>query len=278
MQNFNYHQHTYRCGHADLDMQDEDYINEYIKMGLKKMAFTDHCPQKNKVDKRANMRMEYSEKNEYLNSIKKLKEKYDGKIDIKVGYEVEYLPNQEENLRELRQETDIIILGQHLVYDDNNNIKTTHDKKEFTDEELLQYAEYISKGAELGITDIIAHPDLFMYVRKNFGEVEKEASHIICKAAEKYNVALEINIRDVYKKLYRNTKEISANEKRAELEKVLYPCKEFWKIASNYNIRVLYGADVHHKGEILLFKELVQLANEILGDEIIGKLNFIEEL
>ena len=31
MQNFNYHSHTYRCGHADLDMKDEDYIKEYIK-------------------------------------------------------------------------------------------------------------------------------------------------------------------------------------------------------------------------------------------------------
>ena len=31
MQNFNYHQHTFRCGHADMDMQDEDYVKEYIK-------------------------------------------------------------------------------------------------------------------------------------------------------------------------------------------------------------------------------------------------------
>lgn len=46
MQKFNYHSHTYRCGHADFNMEDEDYIKEYIKMGFKKMAFTDHCPQK----------------------------------------------------------------------------------------------------------------------------------------------------------------------------------------------------------------------------------------
>ncbi len=32
MQNFNYHTHTYRCGHADL-IEDEEYIKEYIKMG-----------------------------------------------------------------------------------------------------------------------------------------------------------------------------------------------------------------------------------------------------
>ncbi len=82
MQEFNYHSHTYRCGHADLDMQDEDYVKDYIKMGFKKVAFTDHCPEKNKIDTRTNMRMDYSEKEEYLNHIKELKEKYKDQIEI----------------------------------------------------------------------------------------------------------------------------------------------------------------------------------------------------
>ena len=34
MQNFNFHQHTYRCGHADLNMTDEDYVQQYIKMNI----------------------------------------------------------------------------------------------------------------------------------------------------------------------------------------------------------------------------------------------------
>ena len=46
MQEFNYHSHTYRCGHADLDFTDEEYVEAYIKMGFKRMAFTDHCPEK----------------------------------------------------------------------------------------------------------------------------------------------------------------------------------------------------------------------------------------
>ena len=36
MQEFNYHSHTYRCGHADLDMTDEEYVEAYIKMGFRK--------------------------------------------------------------------------------------------------------------------------------------------------------------------------------------------------------------------------------------------------
>ena len=129
MQNFNYHSHTYRCGHADLDMKDEEYIEEYIKMGFKKMAFTDHCPDKNEIDKEPNVRMKYSQKDEYLNKIKELKEKYAGKIEIQSGFEVEYLPGEEDNIRELKEDSDKIILGQHFIYDDNKQLKIEIKRK-----------------------------------------------------------------------------------------------------------------------------------------------------
>ena len=106
MQKFNYHTHTRRCGHADNNMSDEDFIKEFIKKGFTKIAFTDHCPEKEEIDHRTNMRMKYSEKNEYLESIKSLKEKYKDKIEIETGFEVEYLPGQEENLFELKNETE----------------------------------------------------------------------------------------------------------------------------------------------------------------------------
>ena len=59
MQKFNYHSHTYRCMHSDADMLDEDYIKDYIKMGFEEVAFTDHCPEKNIIDKRPRIRMLY---------------------------------------------------------------------------------------------------------------------------------------------------------------------------------------------------------------------------
>lgn len=75
MQKFNYHTHTKRCGHADKNMSDEDYVRAFIKKGFTKIAFTEHCPEKEEIDHRKNMRMKYSEKDEYLNNIKSLKEK-----------------------------------------------------------------------------------------------------------------------------------------------------------------------------------------------------------
>lgn len=278
MQEFNYHSHTYRCGHADLDMKDEDYIQDYIKMGFKRMAFTDHCPEKNEIDKRNNMRMKYSQRKEYLETIQALKEKYAGQIEIQSGYEIEYLPGEEQNLKELKEETDKLILGQHFVYDDNQKLKI-HGKDEFSDKELLRYAEYIEQAMKLNLPDIIAHPDFYMLKRKDFGEIEAKVAHHICKAAETYGVPLEMNLNHIFKyTYYENTKLNSKpiEEQRKNLDKVAYPCKEFWKIASQYDIHVLYGIDAHHRGQILVFNELVELANEVIGKDIIKQLNFID--
>ena len=278
MQKFNYHSHTYRCRHADLDVKDEEYIKEYIKMGFKKIAFTDHCPQKNEIDIRTKMRMKYTEKEEYLSNIKKLKEKYADKIEIETGYEVEYVPGEEENLIELKNETDKIVLGQHFILDNNNNVKIL-GKADFTDEELIRYVKYIEKAIEFNIPDIIAHPDLFMLRRENFGEIERKVANMICIVAEKYNIPLEINLNNIFAKTYYEDKKLNnfpIEEQRKKLVNVTYPCKEFWNIVTKYNVRVLYGIDSHHKGQVLLWNELVELANEILGEEIIQKLNFIE--
>lgn len=277
MQNFNYHSHTYRCGHADIDMKDEDYIKEYVKLGIKKIAFTDHSPLA--LDKRPNIRMDYSEKDEYLNSINKLKQKYNDIIEIENGFEVEYLPGEEKNLFILKSESDKIILGQHFIYDDENNLKTFRNK--FSSLELKKYAQYIDKALELGIPDIIAHPDLFLKNSKTFTQTESEISHMICKSAEKYGIPLEINLSDVFEKIFYKDKifnDLSISEARKEINNVRYPNANFWRIASNYNVKVLYGIDAHHKRQIMLFNKLIQLSNEIIGNDTIKKLQFVNEL
>lgn len=279
MQNFNYHSHTYRCGHADFNMEDEDYIKEYIKMGFKEMAFTDHCPQKNKIDVRPDIRMKYEERGEYLKSIKNLKEKYGNEIEIYSGYEIEYLPGEEDNLLELKQETDKLILGQHFVYDDNKNLKIFGVDK-FSDDDLIRYADYIDKAMELNIPDIIGHPDIYMLSRDDFGKVEEKVANMICKSAEKYNIPIEINLCKIFNKVFFEGKKLnnpSIEEQRNKLINVKYPCKEFWNIAKNYNIKVLYGIDAHFEGQILCWNELLQLANEIIGEDTIKELSFIEE-
>ena len=265
MQKFNYHTHTKRCGHADKNMSDEDYVRAFIKKGFTKIAFTEHCPEKEEIDHRKNMRMKYSEKDEYLNNIKSLKEKYKNTIEIETGFEVEYLPGQEDNLFELKKQTDKLILGQHFIYDDKKELKIFR-KNEFTDAELLRYAEYIKTAIEKNIPNIIAHPDLYMLSRNTFEEIEEKVAHIICSTAEKYGVPIEINLSEPVMYI------------RGIKEKITYPNKEFWKIASEYkDLKVLYGIDAHFREQIDLYEKAINIVNEHIGLDTINKLHFCNE-
>jgi len=265
LQNFNYHGHTFRCGHADNTMSDEDFVKEFIKKGFKKISFTDHCPHKDGTDDRRVMRMSYKEKDEYLNSIKELKEKYSGLIQIETGFEVEYRPGKEAALLEMKNEVDRIVIGQHFILDGDNKLIRLrfHD---FTDEELLTYAKYLDMAMEKHIPDLVAHPDLYMINRESFGEVETKVAHIICSSAEKNNIPLEINLSEAFLYL--------SNIKN----RVYYPCKEFWEIASNYNIKVLYSIDAHYKEQIRMYEECIEFVNNLIGKDTIEKFNFIENI
>lgn len=266
MQNFNYHTHTYRCGHADNLMTDEDFIKELIAKNFKKVAFTDHCPDKDGIDKRHFMRMDYSQKQEYLDSIKQLKEKYYNVIDIETGFEVEYLPGQEQNLLDLKSEVDKVVLGQHYIYSEDNKTLKIFRHHDFNGDDLIRYANYIDMAMKNSIPDIIVHPDLYMLGRNSFGSTEATVAHMICKSSEKYNIPLEINLTEAF--LYLTGRK----------NKISYPSKEFWEIASQYNIKVLYGIDAHFKEQIRLYEESINIVNDLIGQDVIEKLHFIENV
>ena len=264
MQDFNYHTHTYRCGHADPELMDEDYVLEYINMGFKRICFTDHCPEKDRIDLRNNMRMDYTQMTEYLDSINSLKEKYKNKIKIESGFEVEYLPFDEKNLFELKSNVDKIILGQHFIYGNNGKLRIFR-QADFTDEELIAYAKYIELAVKKGLPDIIAHPDIYMLNRNSFGKIEEKVANLICKTAEEYQIPLEINLAQ------------PCSYYEHKRKNIVYPCREFWHIASNYNIKVIYGIDAHFKNQITNYKGAIEVANEHIGLDIINKLYFVNE-
>lgn len=277
MQEFHYHNHTYRCGHAD-QIEDEEYIKEYLKNGFKKVAFTEHCPEKDIIDKRENIRMSYDARDDYLASIKRLKEKYKNEIIIESGYEIEYLPGEEKNLFELKDEVDKIVLGQHFIYDDKGNLKILGSNTEYSEDDLKKYIEYIKEALKLGLPDIIVHPDIYMFGQKTFGNLEEKTAHQLCQIAELYNIPLEINLAKICNSTYYKGKKFNNDPiaiQRVRAKKAVYPCQEFWSIASEYNIEVLYGLDVHHLGQISLFPNLITIANEMIGEDTIKKLKFI---
>lgn len=219
MQKFNYHTHTTRCGHAQGS--DESYVLEAIKNGYTHIGFSDHAPYTNGYS--AGERMHKEELQDYVSSIKALKEKYKDQIHIALGLEFEYYETHLEELMQYKKEMDYMLLGQHdaCLYG-----------KDFysysSDEDILEYASLIEKACE-------------------------KATHIICKSAEKHHVYLEINLNGL-----RYGKRQIGNEYR-----YTYPYRKFWEIASQYDVKCIYGLDAH-KPEKYADKECYRIVDEVL--------------
>lgn len=261
---YNYHTHTYRCGHAEY-ISEEDMLLKYIYNGFDIVCFSDHAPLKNNIDYRKNMRMEYLEVNDYLNVINNLKIKYKDNIKIYSGFECEYLPCLYTEIINLKNNSDYILLGQHFIIDDNNNLKIFRTD-EFNDNDLYKYAYLIKEAISKGLCDVLVHPDIFMLSRNSFGKCEVEISNIICEVCSKYNIPIEINLGEIYWYL------------KGKRNSISYPSKEFFNIASKYNIKVIYGIDAHFKEQIDMYDEEKVIADNIIGKDILDKLNIIDRL
>ncbi|GAA6425783.1 PHP domain-containing protein [Dielma fastidiosa] len=257
-QNFNLHTHTARCGHAcGLDIQ---YISCAKEAGIDLLGFSEHIPY---VEMRLpECRMFYEQKEEYISSIRRLQNELHGWIDIKVGYEIEYLENHYEYLMQMKKDCDYMILGQHCKY-----IGYEYDCC-CTDEDVLIYAMQIEKALAKGFITYVAHPDYYMLGRRSFNLVCAEAAHRIAKASIDYDVPLEINLNGFHygKKFYQMGSQI--------VERYPYPFREFWEIISEYGCKVLYGYDAHTP---IAFLETDRLdkADEILKGV---PLNFIDSV
>ena len=259
-QKFNIHTHTSRCGHARG--HDEQYVLAAIEAGFNTLGFSDHIPYPNANDNES--RMDDTQSQEYLDSINSLKEKYIKKIDVKVGFEVEYLPKYHDYYYDMRKKCDYLILGQHTKY-------LGYDFDCFcNDADLDSYCTQIEQGMATNLFTYLAHPDYFLLGRNNFNEQCIKAAHRIGQASIKYDVPLEINLNGFKygKKKFKTLKHSDYQDY------YIYPFYDFWEIIKTYNCKVVYGFDAH--APLSLMDEYkIDIANSIIGDL---NLNFIDEI
>ena len=83
-----FHIHTWRCGHAG-DEREDAYIRTAMYLGAKQITFTDHAPFPGDSFRG---RMKMADLPEYIKTLSELKAKYQGKIEVRIGLEAEYLP------------------------------------------------------------------------------------------------------------------------------------------------------------------------------------------
>ena len=248
-QSFNYHTHTKRCSHASI-YEDTEYLYYARTNGINAVGFSCHVPFNPLRFPDIKSRMVYSDIDEYISSINKLK-KDNPDMCILCGFECEYYPEIEEYLGSLRNKVDYLIMGEHFVNGINPNTK----------DYPLIYADMVVKGIESGLFDIIAHPDIFIRNRSNLSIEDKEvfdlntikAGIMIGEKAKEYGIPLELNVKYTI-----------------ELGSEVIP---FWQEISKLNTKVLFGLDAHDPKE---FNEFHKKRVEVLS-KLNMKFNFVNK-
>ena len=235
----NYHTHTWRCQHAGG--AEEDYVRAAIDAGFVVLGFSDHTPWPYDSDFVSGMRMRLDQLEDYLDTVRGLREKYAGQILIPVGLECEAFPKYMGWLADLKARSlDYLILGNHYDLRDDADHDRFDDAGGFyfgrctRPAHVRRYAERTIAGMRTGLFDYVAHPDLFCHVYRRFDADCAAAARDICQAAVALDIPLEYNLLGIQ------------YHARFEERNVLgYPCPRFWEIAAECGCRAIVGFDAH---------------------------------
>ena len=248
---YSFHCHTYRCGHAEGDV--EDYVKEAIKYNYEFLGISDHVflPEVHQP----RMRGDYSLLDEYIETVNKAKEKYKDQLPIYLSFECEYVerfvPYYESLLKE--KKFDYLIVGQHMTFGENLEYIGYYSQRKMDDEDGIERFKYdVIHAIRSGLFMYVAHPDVFMLaVTKYTPFIEKVFNEIVDEAI-KYDIPLELNISG-----------FNRLESDRELGAISYPCKPLWEIAKKKGAKIIYGGDyhfihdVHNERNIKLLDEFI---------------------
>lgn len=263
-QSFNYHTHTNRCGHAGI-ASDKEYVEYAKQVGITQLGFTDHVPVSELEYQDSEQRMHISDVDEYITSIRQLQQE-NPNMKIMCGFEAEFDPMKEQFLGELRDKVDYMILGQHFVPYGMSKLPEKNNP-----EYPIQYAEMLCRAMESGIFDIVAHPDIFMQFRDSLDTEEKKnlfmqnakiASQAICDKAKELGIPIELNFGGINKGTIMQDGQLA------------YPHSEFWQIAAETGVSVLYGVDAHTPEQFITMGKDKEKADMIINP---SKLNLVDK-
>ena len=221
--NYNYHAHTHYCHHAFGTP--EEYVLSAIENGIEFMGFSDHAPFICANGTESGYRVYTAEAKAYCEEIKTLAEKYKDKIDLLVGYEMEYYPDDFDKMLELAINSggQYLILGEHFSFDES--LGTLPNINESDSLEQLQiYVERIIEGIKTQKFTYIAHPDVINFTGSD--EVYREEIRKFCIAAREYNIPLEINFLGIRTNRH-------------------YPSEKFLLVAGEEKAPITFGFDSH---------------------------------
>lgn len=218
----NLHTHTARCNHAAGD--EREYILNAISGGLSRLGFSDHSPYCFPADYHSGIRMRNDQVGEYVSTLKSLREEFKDRIDIKIGYEMEYYPKYFSETIKLITEYDVdyLILGQHHIENEFGSPYSGHPTE--NEKDLAAYVDMVIEAIDTGIYTYIAHPDNLRFVGED-AVFDRHYSRLI-EHAKDLDIPLEINC-------------LGIREGR------FYPGDRFFSLCGKIGASVCVGSDAH---------------------------------
>ena len=219
----NYHTHTVRCGHACGT--DEEYVRAGIAAGFKILGISDHGPCMFPDGFESGYRVKVAQLPDYFSSLSALREKYADQVELHIGFELEYYPLHYKSMIERIRSTDAeyLILGQHAIFNERPDRMMV--ARGFDDPALLK--EYVDEVCEALTTDsftYVAHPEVFLF--RGPDDLYLEEMRRVCVKARETGTPLEINF-------------LGLRDHRP------YPREDFWKMAGEEHVDVIFGSDAH---------------------------------
>lgn len=247
-----YHNHTYRCGHAEGT--DEEYVKRAIECGFPVIGFADHAPFRFPNGRETSNRIPTVLAEDYINSLRSLKEKYKNYIDILMGFEMEYYPMYFNDMFSYVKNlgAQYLILGQHFIKNEIPDLIDSNDDCH-TAEQLVDYVDNIIGGINTGKFLYIAHPDYFIF---DYNEpIYKKEMVRLCTAAKKADIPLELNLSCM-----RNPRH--------------YPNNIFLSTSSETGNKIIFGMDAHSPARVYDHEMLIK-AKKLVKEY---NLNLVEKL
>ena len=236
------HNHTKLCNHAEGEIF--EYIEKAIESECEHFGFSDHAP----MDFDPKYRMSFSQMKKYEQDVLEAKEMYKDKIEILLGYEVDYLKGHMDK-RVLDSKVDYLIGSVHFIdeWGFDNPEFIGHYEHENIDEIWQKYFDSIEKMAQSKLFDIVGHLDLIKVFKfmpnKNINEIAKNALMAIKKA----DMVIELNVAGYRKPV-----------------KEAYPSLSLLKQAFELGIPITFASDAHKPEQIGLYNnEITEMARSV---------------
>ena len=239
-----YHMHTPLCRHAVGEPT--ELAGQAVRLGLREIGFSDHSPMPR--DDFDDWRMRADQLDEYVEKVQKARREHP-QLEIKLALEVDYLPGYEDWIRELaaRHPWDYLIGAVHYVSESwalDSPYQLSEWKNRDPYEVWSTYFERLTKAAESGLFDIMAHADL---CKKFCFYPKQDCTPLFVRfleAAKGNDVAMELNTAGLRK----DCKEI-------------YPSPAIVWLAFEKGVAITFASDAHAPEEVgANFAEAVALA------------------